>query len=248
MSAETVAFFGFKGDPYTEMAHDHLRSHFTDVQAFLSTRSVPPNSPYPGLLNTDWLFCFKTKTIFGALTLESVRLGCLNFHTAAPRYPGSGGVNWALYNDDPTASITVHELTETIDAGPILRVDEFDWSGADTVADLLRITHERHLETFKSVTSAIATDGIAWLDNARAHAPDVSWADKTYRIQDLEKLKRITPELSAEEVARRVKATFYRHYRPYIELYGYRFELVSDLADTHEHSTPSMPTSDAENH
>ena len=231
MSVETVAFFGIEGDPYTEAARTHLQSHFAEVHAFLGTNAIPPTSPDPGLLGTDWLFSFKTKTIFRASTIESVRLGCLNFHTAAPVYPGSGGVNWVLYNGDPTSAITVHELTTTVDAGPILQVDEFERAGADTVADLLRLTYERHLATFQEVTSSIASDGVAWLESARAHAPDIGWADKTYGIRDLEVLKRITPELSAEEVARRVKATSYGRYGPYVELHGYRFELKIDRAN-----------------
>lgn len=230
-SVESVAFFGIEGDPYSEAARTHLQSHYAEVHAFLGTSTVPPTSPNPGLLGTDWLFSFKTKTIFRAPTLESVRLGCLNFHTAAPAYPGSGGVNWVLYNNDPTSAITVHEITTAIDAGLILKVDEFERAGADTVTDLLHLTYERHLATFQNVTSAIANHGVAWLESTRAHAPDISWADKTYSIRDLEKLKRITPELSAEEVTRRVKATSYGRYGAFIELHGYRFELKTDHTD-----------------
>ncbi len=226
MSTRSVAFFGIAGDPYSASAEEHLQSHFGSVRSFLGTNDVPPTTPDPGVLDVDWLFSFKTKVIFRAHTIASVRLGALNFHTACPDYPGSGGVNWALYNGDATSAITVHELTTSVDAGRILRVDRFDCHEADSVARLLELTYKNQLTTFLSVTSAIADQGEDWMREARAHAPEVSWGEKTYRIRDLENLKRIAPDMTAEEVSRRIRATSYGSHGPYIELHGHHFKLV----------------------
>lgn len=231
MLNSSVAFFGAQDDPFSKAAEDHLREIFREVDAYYGTNAVPPSAPDPGVLDVDWLFSFKTKTIFRAGTLNSVRLGALNFHTSSPAYPGSAGVNWVLYNDDPTSAITVHELTPSVDAGKILQVDTFDRSGIDTVAELLKRTYEQHLETFCSVTSAIARDEEAWIECARDAGTDHCWGSKTYRLKDLESLKRITPDMSAEEVKRRVRATSFGRYGPYIKLHGYNFQLVREAPD-----------------
>ncbi len=228
MNNDSVAFFGLEGDPFSARAEEHLRVHFSHVASFLGTNEVPPRSPDPGNLDVDWLFSFKTKTIFREHTLSSVRLGALNFHTASPKYPGSGGVNWVLYNDDPDSAITVHHITPGVDAGQIVRVDRFDRDGADNVQALLMLTYRRHLETFKSVTAEIASEGVSWLDKPPS---DQVWGSKTYRIRDLEELKRITPEMDAAEVARRVKATFYGRFGPYISVHGHRFQYAGSDDD-----------------
>jgi len=55
---------------------------------------------------------------------EIIRLfnGCLfNYHPAnLPFYRGAGGYRWQVMNNEKSVSITIHQLTSNIDAGPIL--------------------------------------------------------------------------------------------------------------------------------
>ncbi|PTW50382.1 formyltransferase family protein [Rhodovulum kholense] len=223
--ADSVAFFGLRDDAYSEIALTHLETLFETVIPVLSTNEVPPTSPDPGVLETDWLFCFKSKTIFRAATLEGLGKAAINFHTSSPAYPGSGGVNWVLYNGDESSAITVHLMTADVDAGPILDVSDFCCRDARTVADLLKLTYRHHLLTFLRVTAAIARDGMDWVDRARLENTAQHWAPKTYRLRDLEDLKRLDPEMTEEEIARRIRATSFGRYGPFIELHGKRFTL-----------------------
>lgn len=225
LRAESAAFFGLSDDPYSEIALTYLETLFETVVPFLSTNAVPPTSPDPGVLETDWLFCFKSKTIFRAATLEGLGKAAINFHTASPKYPGSGGVNWALYNGDESSAITVHLITRDVDAGPILEVSDFSCREAQTVGDLLNLTYRHHLLTFLRVTAAIARDGMDWVDRARLENRARRWAAKTYRLRDLEELKRLEPEMPGEEIARRIRATRFGRYGPFIDLHGHRFTL-----------------------
>lgn len=224
-SNSRIAFFGLAGDPYSLIAQTHVENHFASVQTFLTSNQVPPLAPNPGILDVDWLFCFKSKTIFRSDTLDSVRKRAINFHTSSPAYPGSGGVNWALYNQDETAAITVHEMTTSVDAGPILEVSPFPCAGATTVAALLDRTYQHHLLAFLRVTQAIAIEGMAWVEQARRTNSDVRWGAKTFRIRDLDELKKIETHMSSDEMNRRISATRYRQYGPFIELHGRRFTL-----------------------
>lgn len=224
-SADTAAFFGLDGDPYSEIALAHLQALFSDVKPFMGTNDVPSRMPDPGKLDADWLFCFKSKTIFRPATLDSLRKAAINFHTASPRYPGSGGVNWALYNGDAGSAITVHRMTPAVDAGPIIEVAPFAFAGADTVAALIERTYRIHLLTFQRVTSRIAAEGLEWVVAAEAAYTGPTWGPRTYRISDLEALKRIDPAMSADEIARRIRATKYRQHGPYVEVAGHRFRL-----------------------
>jgi len=50
-------------------------------------------------------------------TLTVPRFGVLNVHPSAlPRYRGPSPVLWAIRNGDPFMGITVHRMTERIDA------------------------------------------------------------------------------------------------------------------------------------
>lgn len=53
--------------------------------------------------------------------LELPRLGALNVHPSAlPKYRGPSAIPWTVRNGDSAMGITVHRMTERIDAGPIL--------------------------------------------------------------------------------------------------------------------------------
>lgn len=53
--------------------------------------------------------------------LELPRLGVLNVHPSAlPKYRGPSAIPHIVRNGDPSMGITIHRMTERIDAGPIL--------------------------------------------------------------------------------------------------------------------------------
>jgi methionyl-tRNA formyltransferase len=66
------------------------------------------------------------------------RLGVLNVHPSAlPRYRGPSPVLWAIRNGDPYLGVTVHRMTERIDAGPVLtQVDDLPMPDQVTSQDV----------------------------------------------------------------------------------------------------------------
>ncbi len=70
------------------------------------------------------------------------RLGVLNVHPSAlPKYRGPSPVLWAIRNGDPSMGITVHRMTERIDAGPILaQVDDLPIPDEVTSEDIWNLT------------------------------------------------------------------------------------------------------------
>lgn len=70
------------------------------------------------------------------------RLGALNVHPSAlPRYRGPSPVLWAIRNGDPCMGITVHRMTERIDAGPVLaQVDDLSLPDRVTSQDVWELT------------------------------------------------------------------------------------------------------------
>lgn len=62
----------------------------------------------------------------------------LNLHLGRlPEYRGMRPINWALKNGDSVAGVTLHEVTEAIDAGPIVAQTLFTiWPDVDEVRDV----------------------------------------------------------------------------------------------------------------
>ena len=49
----------------------------------------------------------------------------INFHPGPPDYPGSGMINWALYDQCESFGVTAHLMNEKVDNGKILKVKRF---------------------------------------------------------------------------------------------------------------------------
>jgi methionyl-tRNA formyltransferase len=74
--------------------------------------------------------------------LKLPRLGVLNVHPSAlPRHRGPSPVLWAIRDGDPFMGITVHRMTERIDAGPVLaQVDDLPIPDQVTREDIWGLT------------------------------------------------------------------------------------------------------------
>lgn len=76
--------------------------------------------------------------IIGPDLLEIPEEGFINAHAGAlPRYRGRSVLNWALLNGEDEIGLTIHELDEGIDTGPILLQRTLPVSRTDTYADVL---------------------------------------------------------------------------------------------------------------
>lgn len=69
----------------------------------------------------DLLFVFGFNWRLPQEVLDVPRLGVLNVHPSAlPKYRGPSPVPWTIRNGDEFMGLTIHRMTERIDAGPVL--------------------------------------------------------------------------------------------------------------------------------
>tara|TARA_R100001509_G_C4843727_1_gene207532 strand:- start:319 stop:924 length:606 start_codon:yes stop_codon:yes gene_type:complete len=62
---------------------------------------------------------------------------CFNFHPGIlPYYRGSGAFSWSIINREKITGITLHEIDQDIDTGPIITIRDFDIEENDTAYDL----------------------------------------------------------------------------------------------------------------
>src|SRR5690606_671145 len=69
--------------------------------------------------------------------LEAPRRGCLNLHASLlPRYRGAAPIQWALIRGEPRTGISLMQMDEGLDTGPVYCQRELDISEEETAGEL----------------------------------------------------------------------------------------------------------------
>lgn len=200
--------------PVCGQAVQFVTQHWPGASVF---RERAGEAPFPEVLlftRQDILVSFLSPWIVPRATLEHGRLA-LNFHPGSPRYPGTGCVNFALYDGATTFGATCHIMEPTVDTGAIVGVEYFTVYPTDTVESLLARTHHATLTLFYRIMEKLMA-GVPLV-------PVAEWTRQPTTRAELNALSVITPDMDAAEVQRRVRATTYKQYRPAVTIGGQSF-------------------------
>lgn len=168
----------------------------------------------------ELLLSFGTSVIVPAPLLELPRLLALNVHAASPDYPGRDPHHFAIYDGATKYGATMHYMTQSVDAGPIVDAEVFDVSKPVSPSELLAQANEAGWLLIARFFRRFAEQG------APAPVPSLSWGARKSTRRMFQELCRIDPAMPSEEVERRLKATAMPGYRNlYIDLHGYRFRI-----------------------
>ena len=216
MTTPSVLFIGKKGDACCEMAVELVSTVFPKHEILLGRRGQPlPEN----LLSWrgDYLFSYLSPWIIPESLLNAAAKGAINFHPGPPEYPGIGCTNFALYNGESHFGVTCHHMLAKVDSGDIIEVKRFPIYERDTVWTLTQRCYAFILSMFQEIVASIARgDALP--------ASREKWMRKPYKRRELDELCRITLDMSAREVARRVRAvTFPNAPGAFIEVAGYKF-------------------------
>ena len=196
-----ILFIGKAGDPWSEAAADHTRSHFPAAEIIFSRRT----DPFPAHLN-DWegdlLISYLSQWIIPASLLNRARIAAINFHPGPPEYPGIGCTNFAVYHGEKEFGVTCHHMKAQVDTGSIIAVRRFPVSEDDTVFSITQKCYRAIGELFREM--------LAWfIDHHSFPESEESWRRKPFTRKQLNELCVLHPGMIAEEIALRLKATTY---------------------------------------
>jgi methionyl-tRNA formyltransferase len=122
-----------------------------------------------------------------------------------------------LYEDAKEYGVTCHHMAGKVDTGRIIKVRRFPVYPEDGVDELLTRTYENQMALFFEIAQIIAEGG-------ELPTSTETWTRPPFSRNQFDELFKITADMSQEEIARRVRAISYKHWQPYIELGGFRFE------------------------
>ncbi len=173
----------------------------------------------------DYIFSYRSFYILPKIILNNAKEAAINFHPGTPKYPGTGCVNFALYENSKEFGVTAHLMDNKVDSGRILKVTKFPIQSKDNLQSILARTH---IELEKLALSFLATlfnEGSGYVSRQKELMKSVHWSGNARTLKELDDLKHIDVNLSKAELNRIIRATYIDGYPPFIELYGHRFYL-----------------------
>lgn len=213
----SVLFFGKRGDYRCERAQEFVSSSFGTAIVVTGTRHDRFPEEYVSW-SGDYVFSYLCPWVIPEALLSRARRACLNFHPGPPEYPGIGCTNFAIYNGETTFGVTCHHMAGRVDSGAIVAVRRFPLLLTDTVYSLTQRCYDHIDELFGEVVSEIVR-------GRPLPKSQETWTRRPYTRKELNALCRIEPDMTAEEVRRRVRAvTFPGAPGAYLEIAGLRFE------------------------
>lgn len=216
----SILFLGKKDDQSCEKALRFCRENFPDVHGYLGQWE----EPFPEEAKSwegDYIISYLSRWVVPEALLRRSKIAAFNFHPATPDYPGIGCNNFALYDDAKEYGVTCHYMEPKVDTGTIIAVERFPVTQEDTVASLLDKTYACQLDLFHKIMNLI-------LKGEKLPTSDEKWTRAPFTRKEFDMLGKITPDMSEEEVRKRVRATNFGVWKPSINLYGYVFELKTD--------------------
>ena len=132
-------------------------------------------------LRPDLIVCWSYPHILPASTLAVARLGALNVHMALlPRHRGVDPIFWTYWDDDATAGVTIHWMTERVDAGDVAAQDEMPLERGLASRELYRRIAARGTDLLAAVLMDVARGKAARRPQDESQATYES-AEKTAR-------------------------------------------------------------------
>lgn len=211
-----VLFLSKKENTFAERASEYLKLHFTDPMIYFGTR----HEKLPGEILTwkgDLLISFISQWIIPQELLQNARMA-INFHPGSPEYPGIGCTNFAIYNGEKEYGVTCHHMSSKVDTGQIIAVKRFPISEDDSVYSVTQRSYENLEAMFYEIMNGL-------LENRGLPESGEKWKRLPYTRKQLNDLCYIAPDMSAEEVEKRIRATTYETPWAYTKIGKHVFKL-----------------------
>ncbi len=113
--------------------------------------------------------------------LEAVSRGCINVHASVlPKYRGAAPVQWAVINAEQESGVSIMQLDEGMDTGPVMLERRVALGAEETSGELLVRLAPIGAEALLEAVAAIADDtakAVAQDHGAASHAPMLAKTD-----------------------------------------------------------------------
>lgn len=215
---ERVLFLGRHDCAATQQLLDLLKKADFDVTQLLSKKRGETIPEHILQWNGEFIISYRSLFIVPPKLLLNATIAAINFHPGPPEYPGSGCINFAIYEGAKSFGVTAHTMDKKIDSGKILEVRRFEIKDSENLSDVLSKTHKTLFELCSDFINSLAVDGQKFIEKKHTANQKQKWSGSQRTISDLETLQEISPSISKEELNRVIRAT---HLDDFPKKFGY---------------------------
>ncbi len=223
-----VLFFGRKDCIKSKKIAKKLESFNFNVTYFKSEKRKESLPNYVLNWKGDYIICFRSLSILPKKLLKKAYIAAINFHPAPPEYPGSGCINFALYDEVTKYGVTAHIMNSKVDNGDILEVKRFKINMNNNLQEVLSKTHDELFKLCYSFIRALSLKGKKHIIEKKQLFKNEKWRGSAKKIKELDRLQSIDVKASKKEIKKIIRATYTEKYPPKIKLHGYKFYLKLD--------------------
>ena len=148
----------------------------------------------------ELLFSFGTSVIVPSWILAKPDMPAVNLHAASPQYPGRDPHHFAVYDEASQYGATIHFMTASVDAGPIIDVELFNVPDDARPVDLLDKANEAAYMLLEKYLPMLLSG------NTPPFNPNLQWTGMKRSRKDFLELCRIDTGISEKEFQRRQRA------------------------------------------
>ncbi len=224
----SVLFFGRENCDGTQKALQFLKYAGFDV-SYVESQGLGQVLPdWVRDWRGDYIFCFRSYFILDQALIDAAAIAAINFHPGPPEYPGSGCINFALYDGAKEYGVTAHIINAKVDNGNIIQALRFPILPHDGLRSLLARTHLYLFHLFQEVVGGIATAGHTYLNDQMSRSSGESWRGEARRMKELSALQQLPFDIDAAEFDRRLHSVHLPEYPLYVLLHGRKFVLTGE--------------------
>ena len=227
-NCKSILFFGRAKCDASEEIFKKLMSYDFDITYVISKTRGEKIPEDIFCWEGDYILCFRSLFILPKLLIDKAKVNAINFHPATPEYPGSGCINFALYDKAKEYGVTAHIMNEKIDNGQILEVRRFPISIFDNLKSVLSRTHNELLELVLDFIDEIYSGNPVFIDEKINKSQNESWNGNARSLKELDDLQSVSLNVTKEELKDIIRATYIEGYPPKVEIHGYIFYLNLD--------------------
>lgn len=177
--------------------------------------------PLPANPNAPKIISYLSPWIIPQEWLSAAQLA-INFHPGNHHYPGIGCYNFALYENAKNFGSVCHHMLAKVDTGSIIDETDFPVDQHETVESLKQKTMQSMIEQFEKIMQILATQ-------KPLPVTTIQWSREPFTRKQLNDLCRITPNMDADEIKKRVRAVTFPGYQgAYVELGGIKFNATPE--------------------
>jgi len=217
-----VLFFTRKNDELSNKCIKHLVELGFKVETILSSKrgeKLPDDLEW---ITYDYIICYRSYFIIPKYLLDKTKYYNINFHPGCPNYPGSGGVNLTLFNEEEEFGVTAHLMNEKVDSGDIIEYRSFKVFETDNVKTLLERTHNYLYCLFIELTTQLRQEGNEFIKN-KIKQNKIQWSEGSTKISDIDKLQIIEKDVTEIELTKRIRSFNHPNFPLEVHIHNHRF-------------------------